>query len=111
MEGGADGTTDVEGTVEVEISEEEDSIGAEEGIRSGGSEVTLVGAAIGTGQPSLDSDKGEQTVDKGAETTDKGEIEEPGKSVDIQRSKEGLTEEIWTEKSDGDVGRIGKSDS
>ena len=111
MEGGADGTTDVEGTIEVEILEEEDSIGAEEGIRSGGSEGTLVGAEVGTGQPSLDSDKGEKTVGKGAETTDKGEIEEPGDRVEIQRSKEGWTEEMWVEESKEDVGRIGKSDS
>ena len=95
----------------MEIVEEEDSIRPEEGIRSGSSEVTLVGAAVGIGQPSLDLEKGEKTVGKVVETADKGEIEEPGKSVDIQRSKEGLTEEIWTKESDGDVGRIGKLDS
>ena len=95
----------------MEIVEEEDSIRPEEGIRSGGSEVTLVGAAVGIGQPLLDLEKGEKTVGKVVETADKGEIEEPGKRVDIQRSKEGLTEEIWTEESDGDMGRIRKSDS
>ena len=95
----------------MEILEEEDSIGPEEGIISKGGEVTLVRAAVGTVQPSLDSDKGEKIVGKVTETTDKGEIEEPGKSVDIQRSKEGLTKEIWTKESDGDVGRIGKLDS
>ena len=71
----------------MEISEEEDSIGPKEGIISEGGEVTLVRAAVGIVQPSLDSDKGEKTVGKVAETADKGEIEESGKSVDIQRSK------------------------
>lgn len=95
----------------MEISEEEDSIGPEEGIISEDGEVTLIGAAVGTIQPSFDSDKGEKTVGKVAKTTNKGEIEEPGKRVDIQRSKEGLTKEKWIEESDGDVGRIGKSNS
>ena len=95
----------------MEILEEEDSIGPEEGIISKGGEVTLVGATVGTGQPSLDSDKGEKTVGKGEETADKGEIEESRDRVEIQRSKEGWTKEMWIEESEEDVGRIGKSDS
>ena len=78
-EEGADGTTKVEGTtIELEISEEEDSIGPEEDIISEGGKITLIGAAAETGQPSSTTDKGEMIEGKAAETIDKGEIEEPG---------------------------------
>ena len=71
----------------------------------------MVGAVVEIVQPSLDLDKYEMIVGKATETTDKGEVEEPGDRVEIQRSKEGWTEEMWVEESKEDVGRIGKSDS
>ena len=98
-------------TIELEISEEEDLTGPEEDIISEGGKVTMVGAVAETVQPSINSEKDEMTVGKVAETTDKGEIEEPGNKVEIQRSKEGWIEEMWTKESEKDVGRIGKSDS
>ena len=111
-EGGVDGTTELEGTtIELEISEEEDLTGPEEDIILEGGKVTLVGAVVEIVQPSLDLDKDEMIVGKAIETTDKGEIEESGDRVEIQRSKEGWTEEMWIEESEEDVGRIGKSDS
>ena len=95
----------------MEISEEEDLTGPEEDIILEGGKVTMVGAVVETVQPSIDLGNDEMTVGKVAETTDKGEIEEPGNKVEIQRSKEGWTKEMWTEESEKDVGRIGKSDS
>ena len=98
-------------TIELEILEEEDLTRPEEDIILEGGKVTTVGAIAETVQPSIDSENDEMTAGKVAETIDMGEIEEPGNKVEIQRSKEGWTEEMWTEESEKDVGRIGKSDS